>query len=150
WIRYGRGRGEHAVPEGTPTANAMSRGIHPRILLVLYGALSALPLLAVVSDTEAWSDVPTARALGTGLLALAMLLLQFVSSGRYETLSRQAGIDRTMRFHQLAARAVVVLVVLHLLLLLVPHELAELPALPSAAARLFTAPHLASGVTAWL
>jgi hypothetical protein len=83
-------------------------------------------------------------------VALAMLLLQFISSGRYEWLSGRAGIDHTMRFHQLAARALTVLVLLHPLLFLMPTDAAGWGDVPARAARLFSAPHLASGVVAWV
>jgi hypothetical protein len=44
----------------------------------------------------------SAREFGAalGLTAGALLYLQFLSSGRFETLSGRIGIDRMMRFHR--------------------------------------------------
>lgn len=124
-------------------------GLKPIVLLAIYGAVALLPLaLAAMAGASAMSL--RELSIGTGLVALALLLAQFVSSGRYEALSGRAGIDRTMRFHQLAALAVVALAVLHPLALLVPHDLPGLREAPARAGYLFSAPHLLSGVLAWV
>jgi len=128
----------------------MNRGIHPVGLLVAYVLTGLLPLVFIAWQYHAGASMLREAAIATGVLALALLLLQFVSSGRYETLSRRAGIDRTMRFHQLAARAVLVLALLHVLFFLVPSDADELRELPAKAVRMFTAPHLSSGVGAWV
>jgi hypothetical protein len=44
-----------------------------------------------------------------GLTAACLLFLQFLSSGRYESLSGRIGIDRTMGFHRIAAFALLLL-----------------------------------------
>jgi predicted ferric reductase len=87
-------------------------------------------------------------SIGAGIAAYAMLLLQFVSSGRYETMSGRVGIDITMRFHQLAARAATVLVIAHPLLLVAPESLDELGDALSGLMALFAAPQMLSGVVA--
>jgi predicted ferric reductase len=58
---------------------------------------------------------PALSELGTAfaLTAAALLFLQFLSSGRYESISGQVGIDRTMGFHRLAAYVLLVLALLH-------------------------------------
>jgi predicted ferric reductase len=48
-----------------------------------------------------------------GLTAAALLFLQFLSSGRYESLSGRVGIDRTMGFHRIAAYVLLGFVLLH-------------------------------------
>jgi predicted ferric reductase len=78
-----------------------------------------------------------------------MLLMQFISSGRFERLSGQVGIDRLMRFHQLAARMLALLVVLHPLVARIPTSVDMLPMAPRAVAIMFGAPHMRSGVLAW-
>ena len=78
-------------------------GLPGKVLAGLYVLAAALPMLAVlVSGIEA---APTLSELGTafGLTAGALLFLQFLSSGRYESLSGRIGIDRTMGFHRVAA-----------------------------------------------
>jgi len=52
-------------------------------------------------------------AAGAGMLAFAVILLEFVLSGRFRTVSRKIGMDATMRFHQLVARTAVVLAFIH-------------------------------------
>ncbi|HSJ99377.1 MAG TPA: ferric reductase-like transmembrane domain-containing protein, partial [Myxococcota bacterium] len=128
----------------------MNRGIHPAALVAAYGLLALAPLLFAAARLRAGADPVRELAIAAGLLSLSLLLLQFASSGRYEVLSRRAGIDRTMRWHQLAARAVVALALLHPLLFIVPYNLEELREFPAMVAILFTAPHLASGVAAWV
>ena len=52
-------------------------------------------------------------AAALGLTAAALLFLQFLSSGRYESFSGAIGIDRTMGFHRIAAFVLLVFAVLH-------------------------------------
>jgi predicted ferric reductase len=137
------------VSHKLPGMTRVSKGIHPGALMAAYVLLGVLPLFFMAWQYDSDARVVREVAIAAGLLALALLLLQFVSSGRYETLSRRAGIDRTMRFHQLAARAVLVLAILHVLLFLVPSDAAGLREVPSRAARMFAAPRLTSGVVAW-
>ena len=78
-------------------------GLPGKVLVSLYVLAAALPVLAAsVSGIEA---APTLSELGTafGLTAGALLFLQFLSSGRYESLSGRIGIDRAMGFHRVAA-----------------------------------------------
>jgi predicted ferric reductase len=121
-----------------------------RALIAAYAILALLPVAIGTLEGTSGGGLVRELAAATGLVALAMLLLQFVSSGRYEWLSGRAGIDHTMRFHQLAARVLTVLVLLHPLLLLAPADAAGWREMPGRAARLFSAPHLLSGVVAWV
>jgi predicted ferric reductase len=50
---------------------------------------------------------------GLGLLAGAILLLQMLSSGRFEGLSGRIGIDRSKSFHRLAGAAVLLIAAVH-------------------------------------
>lgn len=56
-----------------------------------------------------WDEI----ASGAGMLAFAIILVEFVLSGRFRTVSREIGMDVTMRFHQLLARTALVLAILH-------------------------------------
>ena len=53
------------------------------------------------------------RELSSGLVMVgfAMLLAQFLLSGRFRQISGRVGIDLTMRFHQLAAVTVLAFIV---------------------------------------
>ncbi|MTI45504.1 putative ferric reductase [Roseibium hamelinense] len=52
-------------------------------------------------------------ASGMGMLAFAILLAEFLLSGRFKAMSGGVGMDITMRFHQLLARSCLVLAILH-------------------------------------
>ena len=66
-------------------------------------------LTSKVEPASPFSELGTAFA----LTATALLFLQFLSSGRYESLSGQIGIDRTMGFHRIAAYVLLVFALLH-------------------------------------
>ena len=48
-----------------------------------------------------------------GMLAFSIILVEFVLSGRFQSVSGRIGIDLSMRFHQLFARTALVLALLH-------------------------------------
>ena len=54
------------------------------------------------------------------LVGFAMLLLEFVLSGRFRQISRAAGIDTIMRFHQRIALPIAILLLLHPFLYVTP------------------------------
>jgi predicted ferric reductase len=97
-----------------------ARGFPAPALAALYAAATVVPLtLAAVSGIEPagpWSEAATA----VGMIGAVMLLLQLVSSGRFEMLSGRIGIDVTMAFHKWAARVMVVLILLHPILFVAP------------------------------
>jgi predicted ferric reductase len=88
-------------------------GLTGKTLAVLYIAAATLPMLAVL--TSKIQPAPPLSELGTAfaLTATALLSLQFLSSGRYESLSGQVGIDRTMGFHRIAAYVLFGFALLH-------------------------------------
>jgi predicted ferric reductase len=125
-------------------------GAPPAVLVALYCVVGLLPLAFVVGEGGSYAGIMRMAVLGSGMVAAALLLMQFMSSGRYEVLSGAAGIDRMMRFHQLAARTLTALALLHPLLLLIPDSVEALRDVPSRAAALFMLPHLLSGTIAWV
>jgi predicted ferric reductase len=88
-------------------------GLPSKLLAILYIAAAALPMLTVVMSgtkpASPWTEFGAALA----LTASALLFLQFLSSGRYESLSGQVGIDRTMGFHRVAAYVLLLFALLH-------------------------------------
>ncbi|PXX89560.1 hypothetical protein DIT71_13595 [Marinobacter vulgaris] len=52
-------------------------------------------------------------ASGLGILAFSMILVEFILSGRFKTISNGVGLDVTMRFHQIMARTALVFALLH-------------------------------------
>ncbi len=95
-------------------------GLPAAALIVLYVAALVTPLALAsatgISLASPWSEAATAF----GIVAGVMLALQFVSSGRFESLSGRIGIDVTMAFHKWAARLLLVAVLLHVILYTVP------------------------------
>ncbi len=69
-------------------------------------------LAALMSKIEPASPLDELR-IAAALTAAALLFLQFLSSGRYESLSGRIGIDCTMGFHRIAAIVLLVLALLH-------------------------------------
>jgi predicted ferric reductase len=82
-------------------------------LILAYIALILGPLALALAQglppRPVWDELAT----GAGMVALAILLVEFVLSGRFRSVSRSIGMDITMRFHQLLARTALALVVLH-------------------------------------
>lgn len=125
------------------------RGLSPISLIVLYVAIGLTPVaLASVQDLPGrnfWREFSSALA----MIAFAMLLMEFLSSGRARAVSGRAGIDLTMRFHQLATTAILVFIIAHPFLYAVP-RLSPEPAQALASLRgMFTSTGLRTGVIAW-
>jgi len=82
-------------------------------LVILYLGVTLSPLAL------AWLGARPARSLwdelasGAGLLAYAIILVEFVLSGRFRSISARIGMDVTMRFHQLLGRTALVLALVH-------------------------------------
>jgi predicted ferric reductase len=106
-------------------ASPRLRGLSGFWLALAYVAALTVPLaLAYLygrSHALAWRDATAA----TGIVAGVALVLQFVTSGRFEFLSGRIGIDVTMAFHKWSARALVLVVIVHPLTFIVPNVLAD-------------------------
>ncbi|GGG34079.1 hypothetical protein GCM10010964_22550 [Caldovatus sediminis] len=125
----------------------MRRGLPGPLLAALYPA-AALAVLAAAAafgpePLDAWAELGSAAGLAAG----AMLLLQFLTSGRFEAIAGRVGLDVTMGFHRLAGIAVGLVALLHLLALAAAG--AEDPGAALARlGRMATAPGLLSGTLA--
>ena len=123
----------------------------PAVLLVLlYLAVTLLPLglawLGARPPRGLWDEM----ASGAGMLAFTIMLVEFVLSGRFRTVSRRIGMDVTMRFHQLLARTALVLALVHPFLYRTPFD-APLPWDTTRSLTLTDDPGaLATGVLAWM
>lgn len=83
------------------------------ILVPLYVAVVLLPLgLAMVLGGEPRS-LRDELASGVGLLAFSIILVEFVLSGRFKSVTNGIGMDVTMRFHQLMARTALLFALVH-------------------------------------
>ena len=122
--------------------------MRPSTLIVVYLLLVLAPVgLTLIQAGEEFASLRT-LASNLGLVAFAMLLLQFVSSGRFERLSGKVGINRIMRFHQIASRLVLVLVIFHLLVFFWPASLADIPMMAKMLVRMMASNYMLSGTIA--
>ncbi len=124
--------------------------MHPIFLIALYLGVVLAPLaLAFISGLpprSLWDELAT----GAGLLAFAVILVEFVLSGRFRSVSRGIGMDVTMRFHRLLAQTALVLALIHPFLYRAPFN----PPLPFDPSRQLTLTasleHLFTGILAWV
>src|SRR5262249_50964334 len=103
-----------------PGAGAVNRapsGLPPKALFTGYVILCLLPLLlAAIQGRPLRSDLGRELSGGLIMVAYVMTLAQFVMSGRFEALTGPTGIDRVMRFHQVASYFILAAFVVHPLL----------------------------------
>lgn len=122
----------------------LSAGFVAALYLVVCLAPLAFALTRRVAPPVAWEIAAAA----CGLVGLAALAVQFVSSGRFQIVSGHLGIDRVMAFHKTAASWVLLALLLHPVLYVVPTFAVD-PVL--GIERLWayhTVPHYRSGVVA--
>ena len=142
-------QGGLGTSRNTGTTRRLGRFRLPGVVLaLLYVAvcLSAILLASVrrVAPLERWELA--AAALGmAGLMAMAV---QFVTSGRFQSVSGHLGIDKIMTFHKVAAQWVLLALVLHPLFYVLPTWMDD-PALGAERLTAYlTLPHYRSGVVA--
>ena len=125
-------------------------GLSPRLLIVCYILLSATPLLLAALQGLPLRALPNEFASSFGLIGFTWMLLSFLLSGRFRTISGRIGIDKTMRLHQLMAIVLGSLVLLHPYL----YTLSFNQDLPWDMTRQFslllTLPAFISGMIAWI
>ncbi|MBV2186662.1 MAG: ferric reductase-like transmembrane domain-containing protein [Rhizobium sp.] len=120
-----------------------------RSLAALYLFLTAGPvLLASLSGGLNSPTVYPVLARATGVAALAMFMVQFATSGRFELISGRIGLDRTMGFHRLAAVGALWMILLHVLFFLIRGRDGSLVALWQRLVFYMTTPDLTSGIIA--
>lgn len=120
-----------------------------RSLAALYLILTAGPvLLASLSGGLNSPTVYPVLARATGVAALAMFMMQFATSGRFEVISGRIGLDRTMGFHRLAAVGALWMILLHVVFFLFRGRDGSLDVLWQRLVLYLTTPDLASGIVA--
>jgi predicted ferric reductase len=137
--------------EREPAADRSSPppGLHPLALIALYIVVALSPLALSMLQPFPARNVWRELSSGLVMVGFAMLLAQFLLSGRFRQLSGRVGIDLTMRFHQLMALTILVFIVAHPFLYAVP-RLADGPGAVLASLQgMFSSPRLRSGVIAW-
>lgn len=123
--------------------------MRPLTLITLYVVLALLPLALATGLVETMSQPTRLFATVSGLVGFAMLLMQFISSGRFESLSRRVGINRTMRFHQITARVALLLILLHPLLFFMPGSVDSIAQSANMLMRMMTSSFMLSGTIAF-
>lgn len=124
--------------------------MNPRFQILVLFTVVVLPL-----GLSHWGAFPPRSvvdelASGAGMLGFVILLVVFVLSGRFRTVSARIGIDVSMRFHQLLARTALAFALIHPFLYQTPFN----PPLPWDSTRQLTLSYdlagLATGFLAWL
>jgi predicted ferric reductase len=87
--------------------------MRPGLLIFLYLAIVLLPLALAGLRISPPRSLFDELASGAGLLAYAVMLAEFILSGRFRIVSKRIGMDVTMRFHQLLARTALALALVH-------------------------------------
>ena len=87
--------------------------MRPIWLLIIYLAVAASPLILAVAQGKTQRMLSDELAAGMALVAFAILIMEFVLSGRFRHISDGMGMDVTMRFHQLLARTALALIIVH-------------------------------------
>lgn len=85
----------------------------PALLLFVYLLVVCLPLILAWMSGMPPRGLRNDLASGLGLLAFAMILAEFVLSGRFRSVSSGVGLDVTIRFHQLMARTALAFALIH-------------------------------------
>ncbi len=124
-------------------------GLSPMVLFAGYGVLCLVPLILAALQGQPLRNISRELSSGLVMVGYVMMLLQFVLSGRFEWLSGRIGIDRTMRFHQVASWAILAFIVVHPLLYAAPRLIPDPADALVALNRMFSSPNLRSGVIAW-
>ncbi|GEO83201.1 MULTISPECIES: ferredoxin reductase family protein [Alphaproteobacteria] len=118
-------------------------------LAILYITLTAAPvLLASLSGGAHAPTVFPLLARAAGVAALSMFLMQFGTSGRFETISGRIGLDRSMGFHRIAASAALVMLTFHVALFLFRGRTFSLSDIWNRLLLYLTMPSLLTGVIA--
>lgn len=88
---------------------------HMKPLLFSVGYLAAVTLPLFSSWLVGGPPRPFHQELasGLGILAFSMILMEFILSGRFKSISNGIGMDVTMRLHQIMARTALVFALLH-------------------------------------
>ncbi|MDX1710415.1 MAG: ferredoxin reductase family protein [Rhodovibrionaceae bacterium] len=124
--------------------------MHALFLAAIYIAVALAPVALAWAQGLPPRPFLDELSSAVALVAFAVLLMEFVLSGRFPLVSGRIGIDNTMRFHQLIARPVTVLVLLHPFFYTLPMG-GPLPWDPSGAETLsLDAGNIIAGLVAWI
>jgi len=115
---------------------------------VLYPVVCLAPLVLAVMRDVAPPAPWEILAAGLGLVGLAIIAVQFVTSGRFEIVSGRLGIDRVMAFHKTAAWWALLALLFHPVAYTLPTWLADPELGRERLVAYLTLPHYRTGVIA--
>jgi predicted ferric reductase len=126
-------------------------GLPPKALFAGYVVLCLLPLVfAAIQGRPLRNDLSRELSGGLIMVAYVMTLAQFVMSGRFFALTGPMGIDRVMRFHQVASWFILAAFILHpLLYSVIDLHPDPMNAIRSLQRRFFVVQPMRTGVIAW-
>lgn len=105
-----------AIRTNPPAGKRMIRHFlfaRPIAMALLYCVVVTLPLTVSWSTGMPPRPVREEFASGLGMLAFSIILIEFVLSGRFKSISNHIGMDVTMRVHQLMARTALAFALVH-------------------------------------
>lgn len=97
----------------------------PALLIAGYVLLTLAPLALAWAQGKPPRPFLDELSSGLALAAFAVLLMEFLLSGRFRSISERIGMDVTMRFHQLLARVAAAFILVHPFLYATPIGLAR-------------------------
>lgn len=92
------------------------------VLITFYTIIVLFPIGRLLTGGMPRRSAIDEIASAAGILAFAIILMEFVLSGRFRTFSDKVGMDVTMRAHQLLARVALILVLIHPFLYRAPFD----------------------------
>lgn len=136
------------MPEPERSASPAKARLPAGAVALVYPVVCLAPIaLALLRDVAPASRWEIAAA-GVGLVGLAAMAVQFMTSGRFEIVSGRLGIDRVMAFHKTAAWWVLLGLALHPFAYVLSTWLED-PSLGTELLRAYlTLPHYRTGVIA--
>lgn len=117
-------------------------------LAAAYMVFCLTPLALAMAQTTAPFDPWEMAAAALGLAGLAAMAVQFVTSGRFQIVSGHLGIDKIMAFHKVAARWVLLALLMHPLFYVLPTWFDSPELGYERLVAYLTLPHYRSGVVA--
>ena len=102
-----------ATPHAKSRMTRQSVVLRPSGLAMLYLFAVTLPLTVSWGTGMPPRPVHQELASGLGMLAFSIILVEFVLSGRFKSVSNSIGMDMTMRLHQLMARTALAFALVH-------------------------------------
>ncbi len=97
----------------TNRKNLLNKGLPPYLLYIGFFLITLFPFLVILLGGLPLRKFPDELATQLGIFAYTWVLLSFLLSGRFRSISGKIGIDKTIRFHQFMAIVFGLIIFLH-------------------------------------